>query len=70
MSATQKPISGSAFGASVGQAAWKTIPSWYVVAQEDRAINEASHVLFISQPEEIARVIAQAANAPMKTGTR
>jgi pimeloyl-ACP methyl ester carboxylesterase len=71
-----------------GQAAWKTIPSWYVVAQEDRAINpelerfyakrmgattseiKASHVLFISQPEEIARVIAQAANAPLKMSAR
>lgn len=39
MAATQKPIIGSAFGASVAAAAWKTIPSWYLVAQEDRAIN-------------------------------
>ena len=28
-----------AFGASVAQPAWKTIPSWYLVTQEDRAIN-------------------------------
>jgi len=88
MAATQKPISGSAFGASVGQAAWKTIPSRYVVAQEDRAINpelervyakrmgattseiKASHSLFISQPEDIARVIAQAANSPLKISAR
>jgi pimeloyl-ACP methyl ester carboxylesterase len=28
MAATQKPIKGSAFGESVPQAAWKTIPSW------------------------------------------
>ena len=27
------------FGASVPQAAWKTVPSWYMVAQEDHAIN-------------------------------
>jgi pimeloyl-ACP methyl ester carboxylesterase len=39
MAATQKPIIGSAFNQSVEQAAWKTIPSWYMVAQEDRAIN-------------------------------
>jgi pimeloyl-ACP methyl ester carboxylesterase len=88
MSATQKPVSGTAFGASVGQAAWKTIPSWYVIAQEDRAINpelerfyakrmgattseiKASHVLFMSHPEDIARVIGQAANTPVKAGTR
>ena len=39
MAATQKPIAGSAFGASVEQAAWKTIPSWYLVTQDDQAIN-------------------------------
>jgi pimeloyl-ACP methyl ester carboxylesterase len=39
MAAAQKPVIGTAFAASVRQAAWKTIPSWYVVAQEDRAIN-------------------------------
>lgn len=37
--ATQKPLIGSVFGAKVDQAAWKTIPSWYLVSQEDRAIN-------------------------------
>ena len=30
---------GSAFGESVPQAAWKTIPSWYIVAQDDQALN-------------------------------
>ena len=39
MAATQKPIKGSAFAESVPQAAWKTIPSWYIVAQEDQALN-------------------------------
>ena len=39
MAAVQKPINGSAFGASVVAPAWKTIPSWYLVSQEDRAIN-------------------------------
>src|SRR5437870_614934 len=39
MAATQKPIKGSAFGEAVPQAAWKTIPSWYIVAQEDQALN-------------------------------
>jgi pimeloyl-ACP methyl ester carboxylesterase len=37
--AAQKPIHGSAFGASMKQVAWKTIPSWYLVSQEDRALN-------------------------------
>ncbi|HKG74127.1 MAG TPA: alpha/beta hydrolase [Aestuariivirgaceae bacterium] len=39
MAATQKPIIGSAFGESVDQQAWKTIPSWYLVAQGDRALS-------------------------------
>jgi len=38
MAATQKPIAGTAFGGSVDVPAWKTIPSWYLVAQEDQAI--------------------------------
>jgi len=37
--ATQKPIIGSVFGATVQDAAWKTIPSWYIVSQDDKAIN-------------------------------
>lgn len=36
--ATQKPIIGSVFGVAPDQAAWKTIPSWYLVTQDDRAI--------------------------------
>ena len=39
MAATQKPLSSSVFEASVSAAAWKTIPSWYVVSSQDRAIN-------------------------------
>jgi pimeloyl-ACP methyl ester carboxylesterase len=39
MAATQKPVNGSVFTASVPGGAWRSIPSWYVVASEDRAIN-------------------------------
>jgi pimeloyl-ACP methyl ester carboxylesterase len=39
MAATQKPISGAIFAEPSGAAAWKTIPSWYIVAKEDHAIN-------------------------------
>jgi pimeloyl-ACP methyl ester carboxylesterase len=37
--ATQKPITGAIFKQSVPVAAWKQIPSWYVVAQQDHALN-------------------------------
>ena len=39
MAAAQKPIIGTAFEASVGQAAWKAIPSRYLVTQDDRAVS-------------------------------
>src|SRR5262249_30496584 len=39
MAATQKPLNKSVFTASPSKAAWKSVPSWYVVAQEDRAVN-------------------------------
>ena len=39
MAATQKPIAASAFGEATVAAAWKTIPSWYVVTTLDQAVN-------------------------------
>ena len=37
--ATQKPVHNSVFGASIDTPAWKTIPSWYLVSRQDRALN-------------------------------
>jgi len=39
LAATQKPLHSSVFGASVASAAWKTIPSWYIVSSQDQAEN-------------------------------
>jgi pimeloyl-ACP methyl ester carboxylesterase len=39
LAVTQKPPAGAAFEQPTESAAWRTIPSWYLVAQEDRAIN-------------------------------
>src|SRR5439155_9794594 len=79
LAATQKPIAGAIFGEPVKAAAWRTIPSWYVVSTQDNAINpdlerfmakrmgaqtkeiKASHVGFISNPSEVAKVIEAAA---------
>jgi pimeloyl-ACP methyl ester carboxylesterase len=84
MAATQKPISSVAFGESVEAAAWKTVPSWFVVSQEDKVISpdlerweaqrmnakttelKASHVAFLSHPEEVAAVIREAAATAAK----
>lgn len=35
MAATQRPIAGAAFADASGPVAWKTLPSWAVVATED-----------------------------------
>ena len=84
MAATQKPINKAAFDQAVDSAAWKTIPSWYLVAQEDRAINpqlqrfmaerigarttaiDASHVPFLSHPNEVTKSIEAAATTVTK----
>jgi pimeloyl-ACP methyl ester carboxylesterase len=39
LAASQQPIAASAFGEAVTHAAWKTKPSWYIVAQKDRALS-------------------------------
>ncbi|MGW1976967.1 alpha/beta fold hydrolase [Streptomyces sp. NPDC001889] len=38
MAAGQRPIAARAFEEKAGPAAWRTIPSWFVVAKNDRAI--------------------------------
>jgi pimeloyl-ACP methyl ester carboxylesterase len=38
MAVTQRPASQSSFGHAGTAAAWKTVPSWYLVAKQDRAI--------------------------------
>jgi pimeloyl-ACP methyl ester carboxylesterase len=84
MAVAQKPIIGTIFGQSVPAAAWKTIPSWYIVAQQDRSINpdlerfyakrmnakttelKSSHLAFISHPQEVAKLIREAAEGGRK----
>ncbi|WP_114936669.1 alpha/beta hydrolase [Mucilaginibacter endophyticus] len=76
---SQQPIVGSSFVAPLTQAAWKSKPTYAVVATEDKAINpeleramykragavvtevKGSHVIFMSQPAAVARVIEAAA---------
>jgi pimeloyl-ACP methyl ester carboxylesterase len=38
LTATQGPTNASVFGATIATAAWKTRPSWFVIAGNDRAI--------------------------------
>ncbi len=41
VTATQGPWAASCFGATITTAAWKTKPSWFVIASNDRAIPPA-----------------------------
>jgi pimeloyl-ACP methyl ester carboxylesterase len=77
--ATQKPIAGTIFKQFLPAAAWKQIPSWYMVAQQDHALNpdlerfyakrinartteiKSSHAVFVSHPQEVAKLIIEAA---------
>jgi len=84
MAASQGPIFAQCFGAPITEAAWKTKPSYGIVATEDKAINpdiernmykhagakiteiKASHAVFISQPDAVAKVIIEAAENASK----
>ena len=81
MAVTQRPLADLAFGEPSGPPAWATIPSWYMVAASDRAIDpaaerfmaqrahahttvvRASHVVMLSHPDDVVRMIADAARA-------
>ncbi|WTW99085.1 alpha/beta hydrolase [Streptomycetaceae bacterium NBC_01309] len=83
MAAEQRPFSASSFADVTTAAAWRTIPSYGVVAGADKAIpaaverweyeragarrvvevRGASHVVMISHPEVVERLIEEAANA-------
>ncbi|RZJ38022.1 MAG: alpha/beta hydrolase [Chryseobacterium sp.] len=79
--ATQNAANGKVFGDTVTEAAWKTKPSWFVVAKSDKSLHpdlqrffvkrmkakstevDASHVVMISKPKEVLRLILEAANS-------
>jgi pimeloyl-ACP methyl ester carboxylesterase len=39
LAAAQQPIASAAFDEKVDKAAWKTLPSWYIVTTRDRAVS-------------------------------
>lgn len=39
MAASQRPVAGSGFSQRLQAAAWRSIPSWYLVAKQDKALN-------------------------------
>jgi pimeloyl-ACP methyl ester carboxylesterase len=79
MAISQVPTTQASLGAQSWAAAWRTKPSYAIVASEDRALSpdlqrwmykragskvvelKASHSVYISQPEEVAKLIEEAA---------
>jgi pimeloyl-ACP methyl ester carboxylesterase len=88
MAATQLPWGVAALQGAITQPAWKTKPTWYLIATQDRMIPPpaqramagranatisevpASHSLYVSQPEAVAKVIATAAGAARQAVAR
>src|SRR6516164_2763970 len=78
--ATQTPASHTVFDDKSGEPAWKNKPTWFVVAQNDKAIHPdlerfmakrmkakttelpSSHAVMLSHPQEVLKVIEEAAN--------
>ncbi|MFF4960743.1 alpha/beta fold hydrolase [Streptomyces sp. NPDC001222] len=49
LAATQRPVTAQALGEPSGTPAWKTIPSWYLVARADHAIPAAAERFMASR---------------------
>ena len=80
MAVVQKPFSTSIFAEKSGPPAWKQLPTWYQVSENDHMIPPdtermfakqmnattisiaSSHVSLVSHPNEIAKLILDAAN--------
>src|SRR5438445_458264 len=81
MFAVQQPLVASGLAEVMSVPAWKSLPTWYLVATNDEAIPPdaerafakrmgatttevpASHVAMVSHPEEVARLVQDAAEA-------
>ncbi|WP_329530427.1 alpha/beta hydrolase [Streptomyces sp. NBC_01450] len=60
LAATQRPVTAQALGEPSGTPAWKTIPSWYLVARSDHAIPAAAEQFMASRAHAHTTVL----NAP------
>lgn len=58
MAATQKPIKGDTFGHVFDAPAWKQIPSWYLVAIQDQAINPELQRMFAKRMGATTREVS------------
>jgi pimeloyl-ACP methyl ester carboxylesterase len=63
MAATQKPIAGAIFGHHHEAPAWKNIPTWYLVATKDQAINPDLQRLFAKRMKAVTTEV-EASHVP------
>jgi len=49
MATVQKPANATIFGDPTAEVAWKTIPSWYLISENDRMIPPATQQMFASR---------------------
>ena len=64
MQATQRPFSVAAFTEPSGEPAWKTIPSWYLVATNDHAIPPKTQ-RFMAERAGATTASVRASHVPM-----
>ncbi|WP_212756818.1 alpha/beta fold hydrolase [Usitatibacter rugosus] len=81
MAAAQRPVTEAALNEASGDAAWKSVPSWFIYGELDNNIpaaaisymaeragarktvnvKGASHVVMVSHPDQVAKLIGEAA---------
>ena len=69
MQAEQRPFSVAAFTEPSGDPAWKTIPSWYLVATDDHAIPPATQEFMAQRAGSVISYVA-ASHVPMQSQPR
>jgi pimeloyl-ACP methyl ester carboxylesterase len=65
LAATQKPVAAEAFGAKSGAPAWRTLPSWYLVSEDDRMINPDAERAMAQSIGATTIALRGASHAPM-----
>ncbi len=69
MQAEQRPFSVAAFSEPSGEPAWKTIPSWYLIATNDHAIPPTTQRFMANRAGSIISHVA-ASHVPMQSQPR
>lgn len=57
MAAIQKPIAAKVFGEKAGKPAWKTLPSWYLISEEDRILSPETQRFMAKRMGSVTSVV-------------